>query len=306
VSAPIVIAGPTACGKSNLALGLARDLGGELICADSRQVYSGMRIGTAGPTDDERAAIPHHLFHAVAAGEIFDAARFVRAADDAVARIAGKGARPMLVGGTGLYLRAWRLGLDDAPPRDEAVRARLQEEGERLGWPHLHRRLAEVDGERAAQIAPTDPVRLVRALEIFTLTGKKPSTYQTRKSEAPPRMPAHWILLWPTMEWLTPRLEKRAAAMWDQGLQEEAITLRRELGAGHRLLSTMGYAEALGLADGILTPEGAGATMIKRQRQFARRQRTWFKKEGWWTRFDPAQPDLRGRVLDFLDNAQPT
>ncbi|HEX9051545.1 MAG TPA: tRNA (adenosine(37)-N6)-dimethylallyltransferase MiaA, partial [Anaeromyxobacter sp.] len=161
-----VIAGPTASGKTALAVALARRVGGEIVNADSQQVYRGLDVGTAKPTAEERAAVPHHLLDVVDPGEGMDAARFVALADAAIADVASRGRIPIVAGGTGLYLRALLHGVVAAPGRDPALRARLEEEAARLGRPALHARLAAVDPAAAARIRPNDLVRIVRALEI--------------------------------------------------------------------------------------------------------------------------------------------
>lgn len=285
---PLVLAGPTASGKSGLALALAERTGGAIVCADSRQVYRGMRIGTAGPTDAELAAVPHHLFHTRAPTDRLDAAQWALEARATCAALMDAGTWPILVGGTGLYLRALRLGLADAPPKDPAVRAALEDRLHTEGLPALFAALQEVDPERAARVGASDAVRIVRALEIVQLTGKPASAQRTWRLDAPPLFDAHWLLLWPQSDWLAKRLKRRAKAMFDDGLVPEATALRAQYGADDALVHTMGYAEALALDDGTMTAEEALAATVKRQRAYAKRQRTWFKKEPWFARLDPA------------------
>ncbi len=231
---PLVIAGPTASGKSALALALAERVGGEIVCADSRQIYAGMPIATAAPSADERARVPHHLYGAVPPEDTMTAAAFSDRADTLAAEIAARGRVPVLVGGTGLYLRAWRLGLD--PPG-----------------------------------APRDMDAMLRRA---------------------PRVHARWFLVDAPLPFLEPRIATRARAMFDAGLAGEARALRERLGPAHRLLDTLGVAEALALVDGRCTLDEAVARTAVRTRQYARRQRTWFKKEPWWTRLDAAALDV--------------
>ena len=282
---PLVLGGPTACGKSSLALALADAVDGELVCADSRQLYDGMRIVSAGPTDAERARAPHHLYGVVDPTESMSAGQWIARCDAAVDDVLARGKTPIVVGGSGLYLRAWRYGLQDVPPRDEALRQALEAECTRDGAPALHARLVTIDPDAAAAIAPTDPVRIVRAIEVHTLTGVRASERRTSHDvDKTPRRAARWLLLDCEMTVLTPRIAARAAEMLAGGLVDEARALRARLGPEHRLLATLGVQEALALDAGTLSSRVALETMTVRQRQYARRQRTWFRIEPWWAR----------------------
>lgn len=294
---PLVLAGPTASGKSALALCVAVRVGGEIVCGDSRQVYAGMRIGSASPTDEERARVPHHGYNAIPPGEPYDAGRFLEDTDRLVAEVTARGRLPILVGGAGLYLRAWRYGLSDVPPKDPEIRARLEAEIAREGTEALHARLAEVDPESARAITPKDPVRIVRALEVYALTGRRPSELRRTHLGDDVRVQAIWVLLDAPGEELNPRIEARARAMFEEGLVEEAQALADRLGAGHRLLETMGYAEALALSRGEIDLDEAVRRTARRQKDYARRQRTWFRKEPWWVRLDARSPSLFEEVL---------
>lgn len=298
----IVIAGPTASGKSALAMALAERLGGELICADSRQVYKGMRIGTAGPTDDELARVPHHLFNVIDPRTRFDAGAFVRAAADAIADIEARGRVPIVVGGTGLYLRSLRFGLSDVPPQSEPLRQQLALELEAIGVAALHARLAMLDPESAERIGPNDALRIVRALEILTLTGQKPSTL--RKSHGqdlkqPVLLDAHWLLLWPSRAWLSERLRERVSSMLAGGLLEETRALKEAYPdlMAPSVLNTMGYEEAEAVLAGTLSLNEASELIFLRHNAYVKRQLTWFKKEPWWHRLDPASPTLMSQVF---------
>ncbi len=173
-----VIAGPTASGKTALALQVAQALGAEIVSADSQQVYQRFDIGTAKPSAAELAQVRHHLISVVAPTEIFSAARYQTLADAAIADIRGRGRPVVVVGGTGLYLRALLHGLVPAPPADPALRATLEEEATRLGRPALHARLSAIDPVAAKAIKSTDLVRIIRALEIHTLTGRPASEHR--------------------------------------------------------------------------------------------------------------------------------
>jgi len=289
---PIVIAGPTGSGKSDLAMQLALRLGGELVCADSRQFFDGMQIGSAGPTPEELKKVPHHLFGVIAPKSAFDAGSFVEAADRAVAEISSRNKVPILVGGTGLYLRAWRYGLSDVPAKDDNIRRRLNSEIEQLGKKALHDRLRAFDEVSAAQISENDQVRIVRALEIIELTQKKPSDLRVSHASVEPRVNAKWVLLFPEKGWLSERLAIRVRQMYDKGLVDEAVALEKRLPAEHPLLRTMGFEEAIALAHGRSSKEEAIATTLRRHVSYAKRQMTWFKKETWWQVLDPSRENF--------------
>ena len=262
------------------------------MCGDSRQIYAGMRIGSAAPDERERALVPHHGYNVVAPDETYDAGRFLEDTDRYVAEVRARGRLPVIVGGSGLYLRAFRYGLGDVPAKDPEVRARLDAEIREAGPLALYERLRKIDPEAGRTIEPMDPVRIVRALEIWEVTGRRPSELRTTHLGDDVRTEARWLLLDADPKWLAPRIDARARRMFDEGLVEEARELERMVGAGHRLLATMGYEEALRCARGELEREEAIALTAKRQRQYARRQRTWFKKEPWWARLDPSRADL--------------
>lgn len=281
---PIVIAGPTASGKSAYAMRLAKDIKGEIICADSRQVYSRMRVGTAGPTAKEEKEVPHHGFHTIDPKEKFDAGRFIEQTDAFVNEIRSRGKTPILVGGTGLYLRAWRYGLGDVPSKDEQIRKQLNERLQNEGLASLYAELKQIDEDSAATIYAQDAFRILRALEIFYATKKKPSELRKSHFYRQPRIDAKWLLVWPeSREWLRARIEKRARVMFEQSLVVEARELKNYLGAEHPLVKTMGYEEALLLDEGRISYEEAIEKTALRQNQYAKRQLTWFKKEPWWS-----------------------
>ena len=223
---PIIIAGPTASGKSALAMQIAKEVGGELICADSRQVYAHMSVGTAGPTLEEMSEIPHHGFAQIDPDQSYDAGQFVKDTDAYVAEILKRKRVPNLVGGTGLYLRAFRYGLSDVPARDNDVRAQIVATSEQIGWQKLHEQLTEIDSEAAQKIAANDEVRILRALEIWHLTKQKPSVLKKSHFLQTPRVEARWLLIYPEKAWLWDRLLARVKYMFDNGLVEEALALR--------------------------------------------------------------------------------
>jgi len=273
-----VITGPTASGKTGLSLELAARAGGEIVNADSQQLYRGLDVGTAKPTPEERAAAPHHLLDLVDPGEAMDARRWCDLADAAIAAIAARGRLPIVVGGTGLYLRALLHGVVEAPPRDAALRARLEEEAARLGRAALHRRLAEVDPAAAARIRENDLVRIVRALEIaaggrtqsqlFAAHGFRGDRYRHRIFALdPPRAELHR------------RISVRVEAMFAGGILDEARRLLERCRGRLPERLPIGYPEAAACVRGELAREEAVRRVQVAHRRYARRQVIWLRRE---------------------------
>ena len=283
----IAILGPTASGKSELGLALAERLSGEIVCCDSMQVYRGMDIGTGKPTRAEQTRCRHHLLDLVDPGEPFHAAAWAARARTALDDIHGRGHTPIIVGGTGLYFRALRGGLFDAPAPDPTIRARHQAEASALGVPALHRRLAEIDPEAAAQIRSGDLVRTSRALEVYEQTGIPIS--ELRRRAVRPTLP--WrlfvVILDYPLDKLRPLIHSRVERMMEAGFLAEVETLRGA-GFGHtRALAALGYQQLVQHLDGLLTLPEAVAQTKTATAAYARRQRTWFRRE---------QADLRAPV----------
>jgi tRNA dimethylallyltransferase len=277
----LVISGPTASGKSVLAVALARRLSGEILNADSQQVYRGLDVGTAKPTAAERTAVPHHLLDLVAPGEAMDAARWVRLADAAVGEVVARGRLPVVVGGTGLYLRALLHGVVEAPGRNAALRARLEEEAASRGRPALHARLAEVDPAAASRIGRNDLVRIVRALEIAA-GGRTSSELRAAHAFAEDRYDAVFLALDPPRAELHARIDARVRAMFAGGILDEARALgevlaRRAADAPPRL--PIGYAEAAAVVRGELGLDEAVRRVQVAHRRYARRQLIWLRRE---------------------------
>jgi tRNA dimethylallyltransferase len=277
VSAPAlrVICGPTASGKTALAVELATRLGGEIVSADSQQVYRHFDLGTAKPTPAQLAAVPHHLLSCVEPGEPFSAARFLALAEGAIAGIQARGRPVVVVGGTGLYVRVLLHGVVPTPGRDEALRAALELRPDA----ELHAELAAVDPESAARLPPADRVRVIRALEIFRLTGRPASVWRAEHAFATQRHPAAVWVLDPPRAVLYAAIERRTRALFDAGLVEE---VERLVAAGHREAAPMravGYVQALACLEGRLEREAAIAEATLATRHYAKRQWTWFKKE---------------------------
>lgn len=273
-----VIAGPTASGKTALAIALAARVGGEIVNADSQQVYRGLDVGTAKPTAAERAAVPHHLLDLVAPGEGMDAARFVALADAAIAEVAARGRLPIVAGGTGLYVRALLHGVVAAPGRDPALRARLQEQAARLGRPALHARLAAMDPQAAARIRPNDLVRVVRALEIAA-GGRRPSELHASHAFREDRYDATLVALDPPRDALHARIDARVREMFAGGILDEARALAARLGGAAPPKLPIGYAEALAVVRGTMDVDEAIRRVQVAHRRYARRQVIWLRRE---------------------------
>jgi tRNA dimethylallyltransferase len=269
-----VLTGPTAVGKTGVALELARSEPLEIVSVDSMQVYRGMDIGTAKPGPEERRAVPHHMLDVLDPEEPCSAGEFARQALEAIEQILSRGRRPLLVGGSPMYLKAIIWGLAPEPPRDPEVRKRLSEEAERRGSPHLHERLAEVDPEGAERIHPNDAHRIVRALEVYEITGRPMDTGATG-FEGEPRLPHALVGLRRARRQLYERINRRVDRMMEKGLMDEVKALHGRLGpqAQHAL----GYKQLSAVLDGELDMEEAVRLTKRDTRRYAKHQLTWFK-----------------------------
>ena len=294
----VAILGPTASGKSALALDLAERLGGEIVCCDSMQVYRGMDIGTAKPTPEERAAIPHHLLDLVSPAEQFHAAAWADAARAIIQDAEKRERLPIIVGGTGLYYRALVRGLFEAPRPDPTIRARHQAEAAELGIPALHRRLGEIDPVAAAKILPGDLVRISRALEVFEQTGATISELRRQQPVAPAPLRIFSVLLEFDLDELRTRISARVDRMMSAGFVDEVRSLRAAGFASARSLQALGYKQ-LGLhLDGALTLDEAVADTKSATAAYARRQRTWFRREEISLRaYQPLLPSALARLI---------
>jgi len=275
----LVVAGPTASGKSRLAMEIARRLSCEIVVADSMQVYRGLDIGTAKPTPAERREVPHHLLDLREPDQPFSAGDYVPLARRAIREIAGRGRLPLLVGGTGLYIRAALSGILAGPSRDEALREDLLAR-EKAGPGALHRELRERDPAAGERIPPGDLVRVVRALEVVLLTGKPLSALQDGHgfSEAPFR--ARLLVLDPPRPLLYRWIEERVEAMIEKGWVEEVRgLLARGFSPSLGSMKAVGYRElARSLLEGAPLPEAVAAIKTA-TRRYAKRQLTWFRAE---------------------------
>lgn len=292
----IAIVGPTASGKSALGLHLAQQFPAEIVSCDSLQVYRGFDVGSAKATRDERALVPHHLLDVAAPDGGFSAAEYARLARRALAEISSRGRLPLVVGGTGLYFRALFRGLFPGPARDERLRARLESLAQRFGDARLHRLLRRKDPEAAARIAARDRVRIVRALEVYGTTGRPISEHHRAPLQPLTGYQALLIGLDPGRGGLRHAVEERTRRMLERGLVEEVRGLIGRYGPGLRPLRAIGYRQAAALVAGRLAPHALEAEITRATLQFAKRQRTWFRKEPgilWFDKADEALKDAR-------------
>jgi len=276
----VFVIGPTASGKSALALALARRFGGEIVSVDSAQVYRGMDIGTAKPDAVTRAEMPHHLIDMIDPTQAYSAARFRGDALAAVAAIRARGRVPILAGGTMLYVKALREGLSALPTADAAVRAQIDRRAERLGWPALHAELAHIDPASAARLAPTDAQRIQRALEVHAVTGHPLSTLQGAR-EAGDALGASFVVALAPRERaaLHEAIAHRFEAMLAAGLVDEVRGLRARyaLDAAMPSMRSVGYRQAWEHLEGRFDARTLRERGIAATRQLAKRQLTWMR-----------------------------
>lgn len=275
----LVVVGPTASGKTELAVRLAERFGGEVIGADSVQIYRGFDLGSGKPTAEERARAPHHLVDLADPGEAFDAQRFAELADRAIAEVRARGRVPIVCGGTFLWVRALVLGLAPAPPADAEIRARHAAIVEAEGRAALHAKLAAVDAESAARLAPNDFVRVSRSLEIFELTGKPQSVWFAEHGFRDKRHEARMIGVQREREEIDRRIEARTAKWLAAGWVDE---VRGLIAAGHgdaRAMGSVGYKQVKEYLEGKILEAELAPTIVRTTRVFVRRQRTWLRDE---------------------------
>jgi len=298
----VCLVGPTATGKTGLGIALAERVDGEIVSADSRQVYRHMDVGTAKPTPAERARVPHHGLDLVDPGEPFDVSRFREAAVEAIAGIRARGRAVLVVGGTGLYLRVLLQGLCDAPPPAPELRAALRAFVEREGTPLLYAWLRRLDAPAAARIHRNDAVRIIRGLEVVLASGRPLSAWQAEHAFADAPYDALVVGLALPVGDLEVRIAARVEAMLAAGLVDEVATLARRLPADAAAWGAVGYREMLAHVEGRATLAEATAATVLATRQFAKRQRTWFRREQTIRWRDPRSEEKRiaDEVAAFL------
>ena len=303
----LCVVGPTASGKTKMAVALARRFGGEVVSVDSMQIYRGMTIGTAAPTAAEMEGVPHHMVAVADPAESWSVARFCEAADGCIRDILGRGRLPVLAGGTGLYLDALIRGDDFAPgSQGGEVRLRLQQELREQGPEALLERLRTVDPETAGRLHLRDEKRILRALEIYEQTGEPMSLRDRRGRQRPDRYEAVYIgLSFRNREDLRQRIDRRVDDMVRQGLlQEVQALLDSGLPRDATALQAIGYKQFLAVADGAATTDQAVEEVKLRSRQYAKRQLTWLRRNPdihWilWDR-EPDFPAALQNATDFL------
>ncbi|MBR4392668.1 MAG: tRNA (adenosine(37)-N6)-dimethylallyltransferase MiaA [Oscillospiraceae bacterium] len=278
----LVLAGPTASGKTALSLRLAEALNGEIVSADSMQIYRGMDIGTAKATPEEQAAAPHHMIDIVDPGEDYSVSRYVEDASRCCEDIFARGRQPILVGGTGLYIDSLLSGRSFAARADgsEELRTELNEEYDRIGGEAMLRELGRFDPERAALLAPTDRRRIVRAIEIYRLTGKTISAHDRETRLLPPAYASVYAVLgFADRKRLYSRIDARVDRMAAEGLFEEtAALLRRGIPDTSTCMQAIGYRQAAQALRGECSQEEAVTAIKQASRRYAKRQMTWFRR----------------------------
>ena len=273
----LILTGPTGSGKTALALTLAEQLNAEIVAADSMTVYRGLDIGTAKPTAADRARIRHHLVDDLDVWESADVAWWLARAAEACADIVARGKRPLVVGGTPFYVKALLYGLFDGPRADAGVRAELEAEAAATGPAALHARLAEVDPPTAARLHPNDVRRVVRALEVFAVTGRPISALQQSWTQPPAPVPVA-VLDWPRAE-LYRRIDTRVGTMLSSGWVDEARrVMATDRPPGREAAKALGYAELAAVGRGEMALVDARGLIQTKTRQFAKRQLTFFAR----------------------------
>ncbi len=304
----LVITGPTATGKTALGVELAKLLDGEVVSADSMQIYRGMDVGTAKPTADEMGGVPHHMLDAADPRESFSAAKYAQMAGACVDDIRARGKVPVVVGGTGLYIDGLVRGTDyAAAPSDPALRRTIEAQYDALGGDAFRDKLSNLDPDRAALLHPRDKKRLVRAWEVYALTGKTITWHDEQSKLAKPRYRAYTVALdFADRGMLYDRIDRRARAMFGAGLVDE---VRRLLDAGvgpeTTAMQAIGYKEVAAYLAGTCTLEEAVDAVCRASRRYAKRQLTWLRSRPdiRWVRWE-REPDRQALLAAAKDIAE--
>ncbi|MDY2720155.1 MAG: tRNA (adenosine(37)-N6)-dimethylallyltransferase MiaA [Candidatus Faecousia sp.] len=276
----ICVAGPTACGKTGLAISLAKAYNGEVVSCDSMQIYRGMDIGTAKPTAQEMESVPHHMLDVADPAEDFSVSQYVAMADRAVQDILSRGKTAVIAGGTGLYMDSLIAGREFAPFPQDGRRQKLEAEADEKGTEPMLERLRQVDPQTAERLHPSDRKRILRALEVYEQTGKPLSWYNAQSRQQPPKYRPVWIGIdYVNRQTLYDRINRRVDEMLCRGLVEE---VQRLLSAGvpsrSTALQAIGYKEIVRALEGQITLEQAVEQIKQGSRRYAKRQRTWFRR----------------------------
>lgn len=289
----ICIAGPTASGKTALAVALARELDGEVVSCDSMQVYKRMDIGTAKPSPEERQGIPHHMIDVAEPWEDYSVSRYCADAAPIVEDIVSRGKTAIIAGGTGLYMDSLIRGNDFAPFPSTGVRERLEREADRVGMEALLARLRAVDPEAAARLHLSDRKRIIRAMEVYLETGETITAHNRRTQALPPRFSPVWLGLdFESRAELYSRIDRRVDVMLEAGLLEEIRALLRSgIPEKCTAMQAIGYKEFTDALDGRCTVEAAADQVRQSSRRYAKRQLTWFRRNGriHWLRRGPGE-----------------
>lgn len=299
----ICIAGPTASGKTGLAVALAKALNGEVVSCDSMQIYRGMDVGTAKPTPEEMQGVPHHLLDVADPGEDFSVGRYVRLATEAITDIHSRGRTAIVAGGTGLYLDSLVKGEEFAPPSREGERKFLEDAAEQKGIEYVYDMLMEADPETAERLHLSDRKRIIRAMEVFLITGLPLSWHIAQSRQRPPRYRPAWLgLNFRDRAKLYARIDARVDQMLAQGLEQE---VQRLLDAGvdpqTTAMQAIGYKELASALRGECTVEEAASRIKQTSRNYAKRQLTWFRRNDKIRWIYPDEtPDLLQRALKLL------
>lgn len=299
------LVGPTASGKTGLGLQVAQTLGAEIIALDSMTVYRGLDIGTAKPTTEERAQVPHHLVDVAEPEGRFDLQAYLGLVEETLLELEGRGSSALFVGGTGLYLAALLRGVFDGPPSDPELRATLMARAEREGDCVLHAELAAVDPDSAERIHVNDRRRTVRALEVWRQTGEAMSAHQSQWRDGPSAREKRAVIvgLELPVDELDRRIRQRTGEMLRAGWPEEAARVLSGSGLGPSASQALGYEAAAAVAAGDLSLQDGLDEIALRTRQFARRQRTWFRKfEIEW--LDPRPDDVAHEITARMRSAR--
>ena len=297
----VVITGPTATGKTRLGIELARALDGEVVSGDSMQIYRGMDIGTAKPSPEELAAVPHHLIDVADPSEEWSVSRYVEAADAAIAGILARKRLPVVVGGTGLYIDSLVRGTEfgERPASDDICREELESRYDEIGGAAMLTELGQLDPERAARLHPADKKRIVRAMEVYLLTGRTITEHDRESRGRPPKYDAAYIILdFASRAALYERIDRRVDAMVEAGLFSEVERVFSS-GISATARQAIGYKEAAAALAGEITREEAVEAIKRESRRYAKRQLTWLRRRTDALRICwDGEPDFNSAVRD--------